>query len=79
MKKIYAELGFGNETFFSTEYEEGENEYRVPKFIRPSKIQEIYFRLWIFKTVYIFSTKTIFEIKKKTKNKLKIIFGLGGI
>lgn len=33
MKRIFAEIGFGNETFLSTEIEEGENEYRIPEFI----------------------------------------------
>ena len=36
IEKIYSELGFGNDTFFSTEIEVGEEEFRVPKFIIPS-------------------------------------------
>ena len=39
MKKVFAEVGFGNDSFFSTEFEEGDDEYRIPKFIKPSKIE----------------------------------------
>lgn len=78
MKKVYSEIGFGNDTFLSTEIEEGENEYRIPKFVLPNKIKSLYFRFWIFKTVFILSTNNGFEIKKKDRNKLKIIFGIGG-
>mgnify|MGYP001571949032 len=44
MKKVFAEIGFGNDTFLSTEFEEGESEYRVPKFVLPNKIHDLYFR-----------------------------------
>lgn len=78
MKKVYAEIGFGNGTFLSTEYEEGENEYRVPKFILPGKILECYVRYWVGKNVYIFSTKQSFKVIKKDRKKFKILFGIGG-
>ncbi len=78
MKRVYAEVGFGNDTFFNTEFEEGESEYRVPKFVKPKVVDEFYFRLWIFKKVFILSTKNGFEIRTKDRNKLKILFGLGG-
>lgn len=78
MKKVFAEIGFGNETFLSTEFEEGESEYRVPRFVVPKKIRDFYFRFWIFKTVFILSTNRGFEMKKKDRNKLKILFGISG-
>lgn len=78
MKKIFAEIGIGNKTFFSTEIEEGENEYRVPRFVFPSKIKEFYFRFWLFKNVFILSSNYRFEIKKKDRNKLKILLGISG-
>lgn len=77
MKKVFAEIGFGNDSFFSTEFEEGDTEYRVPKFILPGKVSSLYFRLWIFKKVLIFSTQG-FKIKNKEKNKLKVLFGISG-
>ncbi|MBS3093856.1 DUF3977 family protein [Candidatus Pacearchaeota archaeon] len=78
MKKIYAEAGYGNKTFLSTEIEEGKREYRIPRFIIPKKIESFYIRIWIFKKVYVFSTKNGFEINKKSKNKFKVIFGIAG-
>lgn len=78
MKKIFAEIGFGNDSFFSTEFEEGEEEYRIPKLVLPKKIKSLYFRFWLFKTVFIISTSHGFEIKKKDRNKIKVLLGISG-
>lgn len=78
MKKVFAEIGFGNDTFFSTEIEEANSEYRIPKFIKPQKISGYYFRFWIFKRVFIFSSDNGFKTIKKDKNKFKILFGISG-
>ena len=78
MKKVFAEIGFGNDAFLSTEFEEGDTEYRIPKFILPNRINGFYFRFWIFKKVFILSSNHGFEIKKKGKNKFKILFGVSG-
>lgn len=78
MKKVFAEIGFGNDTFLSTEFEEDTNEYRVPEFVMPDKIIGYYFRFWVFKTVFILSTNNGFEMKKKDKNKCKVLFGISG-
>jgi len=78
MKKYFAEIGLGNDTFLSTEIEEGDKEYRIPKFIKPRKINGYYLRFWIFKKVFIFSTNHGFEINKKDRNNLKILFGVSG-
>lgn len=78
MERIYAEIGFGNDSFLSTEIEKENTEYRISKFIKPKKITEYYFRVWIFKTVFILSTKDGFKVRNKDKNKFKILFGIGG-
>ncbi len=78
MKKVFAEVGFGNDTFFSTEIENGNKEYRIPEFVKPKFIKGYYFRFWIFKRVFILSTNLGFEITKKDRNKLKILFGISG-
>ncbi len=78
MKKVFAEIGFGNESFFSTEIEEGDKEYRIPKFIKPQKINGYYLRFWIFKKVFILSTDEGLKIKSKDRNKLKLLFGVSG-
>lgn len=78
MKKVFTEIGFGNKTIISTEFEEGKSEYRVNKFIVPKKINGVYFRLWIFKNVFILSTNHGLELANKEKNKFKILFGISG-
>ena len=78
MKSVYAETGFGNGSFFSTEIEEGDSEYRIPRFIKPQKILGYYIRIWFFKTVFVASTNRGFSITKKNRNKLKILFGISG-
>lgn len=78
MKKVFAEIGIGNDTFLSTEFEGGGNEYRIPKFIKPQKVCEYYFRLWLFKNVFIISTQDGFKVAKKERNKFKILLGIGG-
>lgn len=78
MKKVFAEIGLGNDTFLSTEFEEENNEYRITKFVLPNKITGLYFRLWLFKKVFILSSNHGFEITKKDKNKLKILLGVSG-
>ena len=77
-KRIYAEMGFGNETFLSTEIEEGRKERRVPRFILPKKIRDIYLRIWILRASIIISTADGIKIKKKDDNKFKLVFGIGG-
>ncbi len=79
MKKVFAEIGFGNNAFLSTEFEEeNNNEYRIPKFVKPQKVTGYYFRFWIFNRVFIISTNRGLEITKKSRHKLKILFGISG-
>ena len=78
MTAVYAEIGFGNETFLSTEIEEGDHEYRIPKFVLPEKIEGCYLRFWIGKKVFIFSTNEGFDTRTKDRNKIKILFGVSG-
>jgi len=75
---INAELGFGNAAFFSTEIENNDGEYRIPKFILPKKIKGCYLRFWIFKKVIILSTDTGFKVTNKDRNRFKILFGISG-
>jgi prolyl-tRNA synthetase len=78
-KNIFTEIGFGNESFLSTEVEEGDSEYRVKGFILPEKIKGVYLRFYIGKKNIILSSKNGLVIKKKEKPKFKILFGIYGI
>lgn len=79
IKKVYAEIGIGNQTFLSTEIESGRREVRIPKFILPENIRGVYFRLWIMKKVFILSSREGIKFKRKDKNRLKILFGIQGV
>jgi hypothetical protein len=78
MPQIYSEIGFGNETFLSTEIEEGTSEYRVPKFLIPKKILGVYLRFWVGRRVLILSSKNGIVWQRKEKTKFKILFGIQG-
>ena len=78
MIKIFAEMGIGNNSFFSTEIEKGELEHRVKHFLIPPKIEGVYLRIWIYKRVFAISTNRFFNTTKKSKIKFKLIFGIEG-
>lgn len=78
MKKVFAEIGIGNETFVSTEIEEGEIEYRVPRFRLPKKVLGFYLRVWIGRRVFVLATDEGFKIQKKDRNRFKLLFGISG-
>jgi len=76
--KIFAEMGIGNETFFSTEIEKGKLEHRVKGFLIPPKIDGIYLRLWLWKRVYAISSNRFLNSTYKGRVKFKFIFGIEG-
>ena len=78
-ERIFAEVGFGNESFFSTEIERGKKEYRIAKFIVPKKMCGVYLRIWIFKNIFILSSYDGFKFMKKPKIKFKFLFGIEGV
>ncbi len=78
MPKVFAEMGIGNGSFLSTEVEEGETEYRVPRFIVPEKILWLYARVWIGRRVFILSTREGFVLQEKNRNNFKVLLGVGG-
>jgi len=80
MTKVFAEFGYGNDSLFSTEFEEDDgNEHRVSRFVRPKKINGVYIRVWIGTQVYFFSTNDGFETSKKDRREVKILLGVSGI
>ncbi|WKZ27248.1 MAG: DUF3977 family protein [Candidatus Paceibacterota bacterium] len=78
MKYLFAEMGIGNGSFFSTEIEEGLNERRVSQFLLPKKISDYYMRIWIWKRVLVISTKDGIKIKAKDIKRFKFLLGIGG-
>ena len=74
--KMYAEVGIGNETFLSTEYEdESGDEYRRNGF-RFASVQSIYLRVWIAHRVIILDSKERFKMKTTSRAAFKLLFGI---
>lgn len=79
MKKSYSEIGFGNNSFLSTEIEDGKREYRISKFLIPKKILGIYLRIWILEKAFIISSKDGIKLQNRDSRKFKLLFGLDGM
>lgn len=56
MKKVFAEIGLGNGSFLSTEFEEDEKEYRIAKFRLPERNRNTYLRFGLGKQYMFFSS-----------------------
>ena len=77
-KQIYVEIGFGNQSFLSTEIETQDREYRINRFIKPKNIEGIYIRIWLLKKVLVVSTANGISLNRKNQNRFKFIFGIQG-
>lgn len=73
----YIEFGIGNKWFVRTETELSDGtEFEEKGIVGTVKIQSIYLRIWIRRTVLIFDLKEGFKKIKKNRNGFKIIFGI---
>jgi len=83
MVEIFAEIGFGNASFCSTEIEKGRFEHRIRGFVIPPKIRGIYVRIWLYNRVLVLSTRNMIswqkKPKKRVKKRVKILFGVEGV
>lgn len=76
----FTEIGIGNPTFINTEVEYADGtETRNPGFVRFSKLQSLYLRVWLGKKVYVLSSNQGFSIKRKPRTAFKVLFGISGI
>src|SRR3989344_5393964 len=57
MKKIYTEIGIGNDSFFSTEIEDKNREIRIKRFFLPKLVTGIYIRIWVLKKELIINKR----------------------
>lgn len=72
---IYAEFGIGNASFFSTEIEENDEEYRIEGW-RVEKVISLYVRIWINKKVIIIDSKEGIKFGNKMRKSFKILIGI---
>jgi hypothetical protein len=77
--QIFSEIGYGNNSFCSTEIEKGKYEHRVKGFVIPPKIEGFYIRIWIWKKVFVLSSKNGISLNSKERARVKVLFGLEGM
>ncbi len=78
--KVFSEVGIGNPTFISTEFERDDSsEKRISKFVIPRKINGYYIRIWIGRKVFILSTNRGLNVSKKARKNFKVLFGVQGV
>jgi len=78
--KQFVEIGIGNMWWVRTEVENSDGtEYEV-RGVRPfSRVEGIYFRFWMGKTVWILSSNEGLKMTKKNRQAFKLVFGISGI
>lgn len=73
----FIEFGIGNKWLIRTETELSDGtEFEDKGIVRPIKLQSLYLRFWLGKTVVILDSKEGFKKTKKNRNEVKIIFGI---
>ena len=73
--KYFAEVGYGNTNWISTEIENGSSEYRLNELVI-KKITSFYIRIWMGKRVLAIGMPFEFVVKSKMKSDFKIVFGI---
>ena len=73
----FIEFGIGNKWLIRTETERSEGtEFEEKGIVRPIRMQSVYFRCWVGKTVVILDSKEGFKKSKKDRRAFKIVFGI---
>jgi len=73
----FIEFGIGNKWLIRTETELNDGtEFEEKGMVRPIKMQSLYLRFWLGKTVMILDSKDGFKKDKKERNAIKILFGI---
>lgn len=78
MKK-YIEIGLGNTWVVRTEIELDDGTETEHKGISPLRVvYGVYLRVWVRRTVYIFSTNQGFKRMRKQRSAFKFVVGIAG-
>lgn len=73
----FIEFGFGNRWFVRTETElNNGTEFEEKGIVRPIKLQSLYLRVWIGKTVVILDSKEGYKRTKKNRSDFKLLVGI---
>jgi len=73
----FIEFGLGNKWILRTETELGDGtEFQERGIVGPIKLQSVYLRVWLGKTVIIIDSKEGYKKSKKNRKEIKIIIGV---
>ncbi|OOE12713.1 DUF3977 family protein [Fictibacillus arsenicus] len=73
----FIEFGFGNRWFVRTETElNNGTEFEEKGIVRPIRLQSLYLRIWIGKTVVILDSKEGYKGANKNCSDFKLLFGI---
>lgn len=73
----FIEFGLGNRWFIRTETEiNNGTEFEEKGIVLPIKLQSLYLRVWIGKTVVILDSKEGYKRTNKNRSEFKILFGI---
>ena len=72
---LYSEIGIGNGSLVSTEIERKGDEVRVNGWAM-GVFRSVYLRLWLGKTVVVIDSVDGLKVKRKSHNRIKVLFGI---
>lgn len=73
----FIEFGLGNKWILRTETELSDGtEFQERGIVGPIKLQSVYLRVWLGKTVIIIDSKEGYKKSKKNRKEIKIIIGV---
>lgn len=73
----FIEFGLGNKWILRTETELSDGtEFQERGIVGPIKLQSVYLRFWLGKTVIIIDSKEGYKKSKKNRKEIKIIIGV---
>jgi Protein of unknown function (DUF3977) len=73
----FIEFGLGNRWFVRTETEiNNGTEFEEKGIVLPIKLQSVYFRIWIGKSVFILDSNEGYKKAIKNRSEFKILFGI---
>lgn len=80
MMKQYVEIGIGNTWWVRTEVEDPDGTEHEIKGCRSfRRVEGIYLRFWIGKSVWIMSTNERLKTTRRNRPAFKVLFGISGI
>lgn len=79
IRAIFVELGFGNRRWLESEVEFDNGRERRVAGCLPLRVREIYLRCWLGHRVWVLSSRSSLNSRRKPRRAFKLLLGLGGV